>query len=100
PHLLAVDERAEARLLVANDARRVLDADLGVDARDVGAGQTQIGVGAAADREQRLIDVDDTPAEGVGDDETGRGCGGGHEATDYNSTDSMKRSRKSPAQLG
>ena len=45
--------------------------NLGVDAGDVGAGQTQIGLAPAADREQRLVDVDDPPAERVGDDETG-----------------------------
>ena len=71
--LLAVDEGAEPRLLVADDAGAVLERDLGVDARDVGAGQPQIGLAAAADREQRLVDGDDAAAERVGDDQTGRG---------------------------
>ena len=79
----AVDEGAEPRLLVADDAAAVLDGDLGVDARDVGARQAQIGLAAAADGEQRLVDVDDAPAERVGDHETGSGSGVGHEERDY-----------------
>ena len=46
-------------------------ADLGVDARDVGARQPQVGFAAASDREQRLVDVDDAAPERVGDDEPG-----------------------------
>ena len=81
--LLAVDEGAEARLLVADDAGAVLDADLGVDARDVGARQAQVGFAAPSDREQRLVDVDDPPAERVGDDEAGVGSDVGHEWRNY-----------------
>src|SRR4029077_10301975 len=67
---LAVDERAEPRLLVANDAGAVLRRNLGVHARDVGAWQPQIGFAAASDREQRLVNRHDPAAECVGDDET------------------------------
>src|SRR6185295_17513762 len=81
-HLDAVDVGAEARLLVADDAGAVLDRDLGVDARDVGARQAQVGLAPAADGEQRLVDVDDPPAERVGHHETGRGSVG-HEERDY-----------------
>ena len=44
--------------------------DLGVQARDVGAGQAQVGFAAAADREQRLVDRDDPPAERIGHDQS------------------------------
>ena len=68
---LAVDERAEPRLLVADRAGAVLERDLRVDAGDVGAGQPQIGLAPAADGKQRLVDGDDAPAERVGDDQPG-----------------------------
>ena len=45
-------------------------------ARDVGAGQAQIGLAAPADREQRLVDRDDASAERVGDHQTRRGSVG------------------------
>ena len=81
--LLAVDEGAEARLLVADDAAAVLDADLRVDARDVGARQAQIGFAAASDREQRLVDGDDPAPERVGDDEAGSGAASDMEVRNY-----------------
>ena len=80
---VAVDVRAEARLLVADHVPAVLGRNLGMHARDVGAGQAQIGLAAPADREQRLVDRDDAPSERVGDDETRR-WSFGHESADYN----------------
>jgi hypothetical protein len=82
-HLDAVHVGAEPRLLVADHAVAVLDGDLGVHARDVGAREAQIGLAPAPDGEQRLVDVHDAAAERVGDDETGSGGGLGHEERDY-----------------
>src|SRR5207302_3762448 len=73
---VAVDVRAEARLLVADHVPAVLGRNLGMHARDVGAGQAQIGLAAPADREQRLVDRDDASAERVGDHQTRRGSVG------------------------
>src|SRR5581483_12069668 len=74
---LAVHERAEAGLLVADDARASLDRDFGVHARDVRSGQTQIRFAPPADREQRFVDRHDAAAERVGDHEA-RGWGVWH----------------------
>ena len=56
--------------LVAQDAGAVLDRDLGVEARDVGAGQAQVGFAAPSDREQRFVERDNPLPERVGDDQT------------------------------
>src|SRR5207237_9967759 len=74
------DERAEARLPVGNDARRVLDGDLRMHARDIGTRQAQIRFAAAADREQRLVDVHDAAPERVGDDQSRNARALGHGA--------------------
>jgi hypothetical protein len=42
-----------------------------VDAGDIGAGQTQIGLAPPADRKQRFVDRDDAAAQRVGDDQPG-----------------------------
>src|SRR5207249_4559812 len=69
-HPFAVDERAEARLLVPDDAAvGRIEHDLVVNARDIRARQAQIRLAAAADREERLVDGDNAPSERVGDDE-------------------------------
>jgi hypothetical protein len=70
---LVVDERAEPRLLVPNRALAVFERNLSVDAGDIGAGQTQIGLAPAADRKQRLVDRDNAAAQRVGDDQPGTG---------------------------
>jgi hypothetical protein len=64
---LAVDEGAEARLLVVQGADAVLHRDFGVEARDIGAREPEIGFRAAADREERLVDRDNPAAERIGD---------------------------------
>ena len=81
--LFAVDEGAEPRLLVADDADAVLKADLGVDARDVGPRQPQVGFAPASDSEQRLVDVDNAAPERVGDDKAGGRDDVGHEGRNY-----------------
>ena len=81
--LFTVDEGAEPRLLVADDADAVLEADLGVDARDVGPRQPQVGFGPASDGEQRLVDIDDAAPERVGDDKAGGRDDVGHRARNY-----------------
>jgi hypothetical protein len=71
-HPLAIDECSEPALLVPDDAVAVVERNLRVHARDVGAGQAQIRFASAADREERLVDGDNAPPERVGDDETWR----------------------------
>ena len=65
--LLAVDERAVARAAIAQHVGAVDLRDLGVIARDVAAGQPQVVLAAAADRDERLVDRDDAAAEPVVD---------------------------------
>ena len=68
---LAVDKRAEPRILVAQNRSAVIDRDFGVDARNVGAWQTEVGFAAPSDCEQRFVDGDDPPAERIGDERRG-----------------------------
>ena len=73
---LAVDERAVARLAVAQEVAAVVGHDLGVLARDLAAAEPQVVRLAPADRERQPVDGDDPLAEHVADFEAGirHGC--------------------------
>ena len=58
--LLAVDERSVAGGAVAQEIASILQHNLGVFARHVGADNLQIGRRPAADHEQRSIEDDDS----------------------------------------
>ena len=72
---LAVDERAEARLAVAQAAHAVLGDDFGVQAGHARALHADVGLAAAAERQRRLVDRDHPLTEGVGDQQP-RSVGG------------------------
>ena len=65
--LLAIDERAIARSLIANDVRPIGDGYLRMVARDVAAGEAEIILAATADGEKRLVDRDDAATQPVVD---------------------------------
>ena len=64
---LAVDVGAVARSAIAQDEIAAVERDLGVIPRHIAANQLQIVAAAAADRVDRLVDVNDAATEGVGD---------------------------------
>ncbi len=69
--LLTVHVGAVARVPIAKGELVAFDADLGVIARDLAAGEAQIVGLPATDLELTLRDGDDTPSEGVGNFEAG-----------------------------
>ena len=74
--LLAVDERAELRLAVAQQDPAVLHEQLGVLAGDVGAGDADVALAAPAEGQHRPLDGNRAAAERVGDDQTRSDVGG------------------------
>src|SRR5262249_44103155 len=70
-HRLVVDERAVARLLVADEEPRPGRDDLGVVARDLAAGEPEIVGFAPPDPERILPDRHDPAAERIGDFQSG-----------------------------
>ena len=64
---LAIDVGAVTGAAVAQDVLAAVERDLGMVARDVAAHQLQVVAAAPADREHRLVDLDDPPTESVGD---------------------------------
>src|SRR5262249_37782620 len=68
--LFVVDERAEARLSIVQNVVPALEDDLRVYARHVSAREPQVGLAAPADREHRLVNRDNAPAECIGHDQT------------------------------
>ena len=87
---LVVDERAEARLAIVEHTFALLEQDFGVDAGDIAPRQAQIRLAPPPDRERRLAERQDPPAEGICDDETrciggqcmGTGCRRGWRANE------------------
>ena len=67
---LAPDKRTELRPAVLDPGGALLGDDLGVHARNAATGDANIGLRAAADRQERLVDGDDPPADLVPDEET------------------------------
>jgi hypothetical protein len=60
-----VHEGAVARAAVAQHEMAVFAGDLGVLTRDVAADETDVALGATADRQRGFVDGDDAPAEAV-----------------------------------
>ena len=75
-HRVAVDEGAEARVLVAQQVARALHHDLGVIARHLAAAELQVVGVAAADGERHRRHVDRAPAGAVDDVEARGHCHG------------------------